>query len=78
MTSTAELVFADLPGPTRKRVRSRYCFRLTYRNPDPGGEGCALLWEVDGGRMTYQIAVEREAGGALSVALHLRRSRVPS
>lgn len=66
MTLTAEsthVLYADLPGPTRKRTHSPYRFRLTYRGPDPRTEGCALLWEVDGGRMTYQIAVEREADG---------------
>ena len=66
MTSTADLVFADLPGPTRKRTRSRYCFRLTYRSDDPRAEGLRLVWEVAGGRMPYQIAVEREAGGGLT------------
>ena len=66
MTMTADLHFAELPGPTRKRVKSPYCFRLTYRSPDPAAEGCALLWEVHGGRMPYQIALEREAGGGLA------------
>ena len=61
----ATVVFATLPGPTRKRSDSSYCYRLTYRSPQPGGEGCALLWEVHGGRLVYQIAVEREAGGGL-------------
>ena len=66
MTPTAELLFADLPGPTRKRTRSPYCFRLMHRSLDPAAEGCALLWEVYGGRLTYQIAAEREAGGRLT------------
>jgi hypothetical protein len=72
MTLTADhrpasphILYADLPGPTRKRTHSPYCFRLTYRGPDPWATGCALLWEVHGGRMTYQIAVEREADGGL-------------
>jgi len=54
-----------LPGPTRKRTESPYCYRLTYRNPHPGAPGCALLWEVAGGRMPYQIALERGHGGEL-------------
>ena len=49
-----------LPGPTRKRLFSPYCYRLTYTNPKPGEAGCALLWEVLGGRLIYQIALERE------------------
>ena len=72
MTTTAErfltdphVLYADLPGPTRKRTHSPYRFRLTYRSAEPWAAGCALLWEVDGGRMTYQIAVERETNGGL-------------
>jgi hypothetical protein len=56
---------ALLPGPTRKRTRSRYTFRLHYRNPRPGTPGCALLWEVVGGREPYQIALERDESGDL-------------
>jgi hypothetical protein len=54
-----------LPGPTRKRTQSPYCYRLTYRNPHPGEPGCALLWEVAGGRMPYQIVLERSDRGEL-------------
>jgi hypothetical protein len=61
----AALTVVTLPGPTRRRSEAPYCFRLTYRNPDRAAEGCALLWEVDGGRLPYQIALEREAGGRL-------------
>ena len=64
MTPT-NVLYADLPGPTRKRTRSPYCFRLTYRNGNPREPGCALVWEVQGGRLTYQIAVERETNGSL-------------
>lgn len=59
------LVFTTLPGPTRKRTHSRYAYRLTYRNPEPAAVGCALLWEVFGGRLDYQIALEREADGTM-------------
>jgi hypothetical protein len=57
--------FATLPGPTRKRAHSPYRYRLVYRNPEPGGEGCAQLWEVSGGRLPYQIALERQSSGGL-------------
>ena len=59
------VVMATLPGPTRKRTVTAYYYRLTYRSPEPKAPGCALLWEVEGGRLTYQIALEREAGGRL-------------
>jgi hypothetical protein len=54
-----------LPGPDRKRSRSSYAYRLTYRNPQETGAGCVLLWEVSGGRMPYQIALERDESGNL-------------
>jgi hypothetical protein len=59
------MLIASLPGPTRKRTPSAYCYRLSYRNPQPDEPGCALLWEVVGGRLEYQIALERESSGAL-------------
>src|SRR5205807_542406 len=59
------LLFASLPGPDRKRTPSDYCYRLAYRNPRPDEPGCALLWEVVGGRLEYQIALERQPSGAL-------------
>jgi hypothetical protein len=59
------VIFATLPGPTRKREASPYCYRLTYRNPQPEEAGCVLLWEVLGGRDIYQIALEREESGNL-------------
>jgi hypothetical protein len=54
-----------LPGPTRKRNPSPYCYRLTYRSPQPDELGCVLLWDVYGGRQEYQIALERETTGKL-------------
>jgi hypothetical protein len=60
-----EVVFATLPGPTRKRVESPYCYRLTYENADPRAPGCALLWDVMGGREIYQVALERDERGRL-------------
>ena len=59
------VVFASLPGPTRKREASPYCYRLSYRNPQPREPGCVLLWDVFGGRQEYQIALERETTGKL-------------
>jgi len=59
------VMVATLPGPSRKRSPSPYCYRLTYRTPEPAAPGCALLWDVFGGRLTYQIALERESSGAL-------------
>jgi hypothetical protein len=38
---------------------------LTYENPVPHEEGCALQWDVMGGREIYQVALERAADGRL-------------
>lgn len=59
------VAFTSLPGPTRKREPSPYCYRLTYRNPQPNEPGCVLMWDVYGGREEYQIALERETTGKL-------------
>src|SRR5882762_4789278 len=48
-----------LPGPDRKRTPKVYSFRLSYRNPSDKAAGCVMTWDVFGGRMPYQIAVER-------------------
>ena len=56
---------AHLPGPGRKRADSAYVYRLCYVNPEPHREGCVMTWEVKGGRLTYQIAVERDRDGRL-------------
>jgi hypothetical protein len=61
----SEVIFAALPGPTRKRTPSPYCYRLTYRNPAAEAQGCVLSWDVLGGREVYQIALERQASGRL-------------
>jgi hypothetical protein len=37
---------------------------LTHRGGE-GEVGCALLWEVFGGREVYQVALERLPGGSL-------------
>jgi hypothetical protein len=63
-TTPFALLVTILPGPDRKRTASLYSYRITYRNPRPEGAGCVALWEVNGGRQKYQIAVERrEKGG---------------
>jgi hypothetical protein len=56
---------ALLPGSDRKRTKSPYVFRLRYCDTTPRAVGCVMTWEVQGGRLMYQIAVEREAGGRL-------------
>jgi hypothetical protein len=56
---------ARLPGPDRKRSEIEYSFHLTYRNADPEAVGCVLTWDVRGGRLPYQIAVERAEAGQL-------------
>jgi hypothetical protein len=65
LTEPAAVLILVLPGPDRKRSQRPYCYRLTHQNPDPGSVGCALLWEVTGGRMPYQIALERLEDGSL-------------
>lgn len=59
------LLCLALPGPDRKRLLSEYMYRVTYRNTTPDEPGCVMTWEVYGGRVPYQVALERTAGGAL-------------
>lgn len=59
------VVYTTLPGPTRARQPRPYRYRLTYRNPEPMTPGCTLLWEVEGGRLQYQVALERQDSGLL-------------
>jgi hypothetical protein len=56
-----DLVFTVLPGPDRKRSFTAYGYRLTYRGPET--DACVMLWEVSGGRLSYQIALERDERG---------------
>jgi hypothetical protein len=65
-TSPVALVTV-LPGPDRKRSARAYSDQLTDRNPDPDASGCVMTWEVEGGRVSYQIALERDAQGTLRV-----------
>jgi hypothetical protein len=62
---TASIFFSAVPGPDRKRTIRPYLFRVTYCNTDPFEVGCAMTWEVTGGRLSYQIALERERNGDL-------------
>jgi hypothetical protein len=61
----ATVLSALLPGPDRKRTLRSYQYRITYRNPNPAAPGCRMLWEVAGGRLLYQIALERDELGQL-------------
>ena len=54
-----------LPGPGRKRLERSYVYRLQYLNLNPDKTGCLMTWQVEGGRLLYQIAVEQEEGGGL-------------
>jgi hypothetical protein len=56
---------AVLPGPDRKRAHSPYVYRMQYANTALEGSGCVMTWEVQGGRLSYQIAVERAEDGRL-------------
>ena len=50
-------------GPTRRRTPGLYYYRLIYRDALPDQPGCAAVWEVRGGRLRYQIALERDGAG---------------
>src|SRR5258708_6959726 len=56
-----------LPGPDRKRSPNKYSYRLTYCNPNQTAVGCVMSWEVSGGRMPYQIALERSEDGNVRI-----------
>jgi hypothetical protein len=55
-----------LPGPDRKRQECAYSYRLIYRNTSPA-PGCAMIWEVFGGRAAYQITLENAEDGRLQL-----------
>ena len=56
-----------LPGPDRKRTIGPYHFHLRYRRPDQQGPGCLMTWDVVGGRMPYQLALERQENGEVRI-----------
>jgi hypothetical protein len=59
------IILKCLPGPDRKRLPSTYTYRITYRSVDPFEPGCVMTWEVSGGRLPYQIALERKSSGRI-------------
>lgn len=61
----ASTFLTPLPGPDRKRSLRDYQYRVVYCTPDPDETGCAVLWEVTGGRLSYQVALERGERGDL-------------
>jgi hypothetical protein len=61
------VLFKLLPGPDRKRSEAPYSYRLIYRDPDLIEAGCRTIWEVVGGRLVYQIALEQDDEGCLQL-----------
>ena len=61
----APVTMIALPGPDRKRLPETYVFRPTYRNPAAGEVGCVMTWDVSGGRLPYQVSLERLPGDRL-------------
>ncbi len=57
------VLVAMLPGPTRNRDEALYQYRVVFRNPEPHTDGCLALWHVSGGRITYQVALQRNIDG---------------
>jgi hypothetical protein len=64
-TDPSAVLSTLLPGPGRKGAESPYSYRLLYRNPNADAAGCQFIWEVAGGRLAYQIALEQDAAGSL-------------
>lgn len=54
-----------LPGSGRKKLLRPYRYQVSFRSPEPEAVGCVLIWEVCGGNLEYQIALERQETGAL-------------
>jgi hypothetical protein len=59
------LLILTLPGPDRRRSLAMYQYRVIYRNPTPAETGCVMTWDVSGGRLPYQISLERTADDGL-------------
>jgi hypothetical protein len=59
------VLMAVLPGPDRRRTAQLYQYRVRYRASQPGTPGCVASWDVFGGRLPYQIALERSDAGEL-------------
>lgn len=60
---SAGVIAVALPGPTKKREPAEYRFRVTYRGTELHAPGCLMTWEVRGGRVPYQLALERTERG---------------
>jgi hypothetical protein len=60
---TPGMYLTVLPGPTRKRTPVLYYYRLVYRDCEPDRPGSTAVWEVRGGRLRYQVALERDTAG---------------
>src|SRR5215207_3380616 len=61
----ASTFHSPVPGPDRRRTTKPYEYRVTFLARNPGEVGCAMTCEVVGGRSSYQVALERQAGGRL-------------
>ncbi|MGL6076549.1 MAG: hypothetical protein ACRC8S_20530 [Fimbriiglobus sp.] len=59
LTQPRPTLSLPLPGPSRKREITDYRYRVLFKSPDISQVGCAVVWEVEGGRMPYQVALER-------------------
>ena len=59
------MFMVNLPGPDRKRNLTVYHYSVAYRNPTPGEPGCVITWSVNGGRLPYQVSLERCPNGHL-------------
>ena len=57
--------FQPVPGPDRKRTVKPYLYNVTFCNDNPDETGCVVVFEVMGGRVSYQVALEREEDGNL-------------
>lgn len=56
-------LLVEVPGPDRKRLPKEYRFNVSYRSREGAESGCFMTWEVIGGRMPYQIALEQTESG---------------
>lgn len=76
----SEPFYLVMPGSDRKREPVPYQCRLIHQSEDAAEPGCVLAWEVDGGRDTYQVALERTEDGMLrwhcTCADHVYRKHV--
>jgi hypothetical protein len=59
------LLILTLPGPDRRRSLAMYQYRVIYLNPTPEEAGCVMTWDVSGGRLPYQISLERTVADGL-------------